>query len=71
MDTFSLIKMRKVKGQMEGVSVAETERRVSCAMSPLTTHTGYVLCSTAFMATNQLLVYSQFRRTFKGIGWLF
>ena len=35
MDTFSLIKMRKVKGQMEGISVAEPKKQVSCAMSSL------------------------------------
>ena len=39
MDIVPLVKMRKVKGQMEGISVAETKKQVSCAMSSLFTHT--------------------------------
>ena len=39
MDILPLVKMRKVKGQMEGISVAETVRQVSCAMPSLSTRT--------------------------------
>ena len=39
MDILPLVKMRKVKGQMEGISVAEIEQQVSYTVSSLATHT--------------------------------
>ena len=37
-DILPLVKMRKIKGQMEGLTVAETKVQVSCTVSPLATH---------------------------------
>ena len=39
MDFLPLVRMGKVKGQMEGIPVAETKKQVSCTVSSLATHT--------------------------------
>ena len=55
MDILPLVRMGKVKGQMEGISVAETEQQVSCTVPPLATHTECLVQYNIY--TESLLVF--------------